>query len=231
MNFTKKLSTLAVTGVFLTQAGVSLAAGNGYGTSNCQVVYGGGEVCPESVQFSLDKKVLSPNKGGSYVDNLGFNDAKFQPGNTVAFKIIVKNTGEKTIEKLNIVDTLPANTVFTSGSASYNASNNTVSYTIDKLDPNAVNERTFVATIANADKLPKDQGVICLTNKVAATDKNGNTASDNAAFCIEKAVMNPKVFESVPVKSIPNTGPEMLALLGLIPAGIAGLLLRKKKLF
>ncbi len=36
------------------------------------------------------------------------------------------------------------------------------------------------------------------------------------------------MFEATPVKKIPETGPEMLPLLGLIPAGIAGFAMRRK---
>lgn len=228
MNFRKTLIAFFVTAIFMAVPFNSFAAGNGYGTSKCQVVYGGGEVCPEAIEFTIDKKVLSPTKGGSYVDNLGFNDPKFQANTDIAFRITIKNTGKNAISQLVVVDTLPQNVTFVSGAGNYNASNNTVTYTINNLPAGQTNEQTIVGRIAAIDKLPQDQGVICLTNKVNATDNNGNNASDNAAFCVEKPVTTPQVFEKVPVKTIPSTGPEMLPLLGLIPAGITGLFLRKK---
>lgn len=234
MNFKKTITTLAVTGAFLVSSQASLAAGNnGYGTSNCQVVYGGGEVCPSNIQFSIDKKVLSPTKGGAYVDNLGMNDPKFVATNDVAFRITIRNTGNTAISQMNVTDTLPANISFISGAGSYNASNNTVTYTINNLPAGQTNEQTIVARVATEDKLPKDQGVFCLTNKVSATDNRGTIAEDTAGFCVQQNLAvqptpTPQVYDKVPVKNIPTTGPELLPLAGLIPAGLAGLILRRK---
>lgn len=232
----KNTASLFLAGtLFLLVTNVSNAAG-GYGTSNCQVIYGGGEVCPTSSQFSLDKKVQSPTKGGGFVDNLGMTDAKFAPDNQVVFKIIIKNTGEKNIDTLTITDTLPENVVFRTGAGVSNSDNKTVTYTIKNLPKGESNEQNIVVTVLSYDQLPKDQAIICLTNNVKATDNNGNIANDSAAFCIEKPITQvpikniPEIFTKVPPKSIPNTGPEMLPLLGLIPAGITGLFLRKKKL-
>ena len=36
------------------------------------------------------------------------------------------------------------------------------------------------------------------------------------------------IYEKVPVKDIPKTGPELLTLLALAPVGLAGFYLRKK---
>lgn len=228
MNIKRSLTTLAVTGAFLASAGIAFA-----GSSQCQVVYGGGEVCEEKIQFTLDKKVLTPTKGGSYVDNLTINDHRFQIGNTATFKIIVKNTGDNKINSLTVVDKLPDHLTFVSGPGTYNESNRTITYTINNLEKGQVNEQVFTVTIANT--LPANQGVVCLTNEATATDNNGITAKDSAGLCVQQNVTNPvqptpapQVFQKVPVKNIPNTGPEMLPLLGLIPAGLAGLVLRNK---
>ena len=228
MNFKRLIATTLVTGAFLATAGSAIADGTGYGTSNCQVIYGGGQVCPTNLQFSIDKKVLAPTKGGTFVDNLGFNDAKFQPGNQVSFKITLKNTGDKTIDHITVVDTLPAYLTFTSGPGVYDATSRTVTYIIKNIAANQSNDQTIVATIGNIDTLPKDQGVMCLTNNVKGNDNQSDVANDSSSFCIQKEAMTPKVYTTVPPKSIPNTGPEMLPLLGLIPAGIAGFTLRRK---
>jgi uncharacterized repeat protein (TIGR01451 family) len=228
MNFKKLIATSLFTAAFLATAGSAIADGTGYGTSNCQVIYGGGQVCPTTLQFSIDKKVLAPTKGGTFVDNLGFNDSKFQPGDQVSFKITLKNTGDKTIDQITVVDTLPAYLTFTSGPGVYDATSRTITYIIKNLASGQSNDQTVVATIANVDSLPKDQGVMCLTNNVKGNDNQSDVANDSSTFCIQKEAMTPKVFTTIPPKSIPNTGPEMLPLLGLIPAGIAGFTLRKK---
>lgn len=233
MNIKRSLTTLAVTGAFLATAGVAFA-----GSSQCQVVYGGGEVCPDRIQFTLDKKVLAPTKGGDFVDNLTLNDHRFQPGNTATFKVFVKNTGEARIDSLTVVDTLPEHLTFVSGPGTYNADNRTITYTINNLEKGATNEQTFTVTIAT--NLPANQGIVCLTNKAEATDNRGLKASDTAGLCVQQTTTvtpttgpvqptpAPQVYNKVPVKNIPNTGPEMLPLLGLIPAGLTGLFLRKK---
>lgn len=218
--------------LFLTNAGLSQAAGSGYGQSNCQVIYGGGQVCANKIQFTIDKKVLTPTKGGTFVDNLGMNDVKFQPSQQVTFKITVKNTGDKKIDRLDVKDTLPSYITFVSGVGTYDKNTNVLSYTIANLEKDATNEQSFVGTIAGSDKLPQNQSVICLTNAAQATDNNGIMAKDTAGLCVEKGIIvkkpTPPVYESVPVKKIPETGPEALSLIALIPAGLAGFALRKK---
>lgn len=228
----KKLFALTLISLMLSQAATSYAAGTTSGQSNCQVVYGGGEVCQEKIQFTIDKTVQRPTKGGDFVDNLSINDSRFQSGNNVSFKIVITNTGDKTIEKLDVIDTLPQYMTFVSGVGKYDSATNIVTYTITDLKKGETNEQTLVVKVADSSKLPVNQGITCLTNNAKATDNNGLVANDASAFCVEKQIITskptPAVFESVPVKKIPETGPEMLSLLALIPAGLAGIAIRKK---
>lgn len=226
----KSVIALCVSLLLFINAGLANAAGQ----SNCHTIYGGGEVCSNRIKFSIDKKVLVPNKPGSFVDNLGTNDVKFQPGQQVTFKISVTNTGDRKIDRLDVQDTLPSYITFVSGVGTYDKNTNMLSYTISNLEKGATNEQTFVGVIAGADKLPQNQSTVCLTNHAQATDNNGIIAKDSAGLCVEKGVIErkptPQVYESVPVKKIPETGPEALTLLALVPAGLAGLVLRKKKI-
>lgn len=225
MNMKNSLITLIASAALLTSVGSVSAAG----TSQCQIIYGGGQICQDQIKFSIDKKVMSNTKGGTFVDNLTSNDPRFQPATDVTFQITVTNTGDKTIPTLNVEDTLPSNTTFVSGAGNYNSSNNTISYTISNLEAGKSNTQTFVARIANASNF--SEAVTCLTNNVKAHDNNGTTATDKAGFCVEKAVTaapQPKIFKEAPPKTIPETGPELLPLLGLIPAGITGYFLRRK---
>ena len=66
--------------------GSALAAGS---ESNCQVIYGGGEVCETKVKFTINKLVQNPGKGGNYVENLNINDPRLKPGQNVNFKIVI----------------------------------------------------------------------------------------------------------------------------------------------
>lgn len=225
MKIKNYLITLTAFAALLTQTNSVFAAG----TSQCQIIYGGGQICQDKIQFSIDKKVMSNTKGGSFVDNLTSNDTRFQPATDVTFQITVTNTGDKTIPTLNVVDTLPSNTTFVSGAGSYNSSNNTISYTISNLEAGKSNTQTFVARIANSSNF--SDAVTCLTNNVSANDNNGTSATDKAGFCVEKAATalpQPKIFKEAPPKTIPQTGPELLPLLSLIPAGITGYFLRRK---
>jgi len=200
------------------------------GNSNCRIIYGGGEVCEEKVKFSIDKLVQNNTKGGGFVDNMGMNDNRFHANDTVTFRIKVTNTGNEDITSLTITDTLPENVTFKSGPGAVEGK--TITYTITDLKAGETREHDIAATV-NTD-LPANKGAFCLTNTVSARDTSGQEAKDEAAFCVEKTITSqptPQVYEKTPVKKIPETGPEMLPLLGLIPAGIAGFMIRKKSKF
>src|SRR4051812_43459434 len=111
------MKNIKTTAIFFVAAALFAGAASrvNAGTSNCQIIYGGGEVCQKTVSFTLDKKVQRPNKGGEYVDNLGMNDDKFAPGATVNFRITVKNTGDAKINNVNVVDMLPDYLSYVSG--------------------------------------------------------------------------------------------------------------------
>ncbi len=219
----KKFATILTTSTALLVASSSLAFASG--TSNCQVIYGGGEVCPPEVKFTIDKKVMSPNKGGSYVDNLSANDAKYMASQEVPFQIVVSNTGKKDI-KLTITDILPSYIDFVSG-GTYDSNGKQVKNTIE-LKAGETKTLNIVGKVTTEDKMPANQAVVCVTNIVKATDENAASAEDNAQFCIEKGVPQAKVYPAVPTKNIPNTGPEAFALAILPPLGAAGLYLRRK---
>ena len=229
MNIKNVLTTALITGAFLAAAGVSYADGS----SQCQIVYGGGQVCQQQIKFTIDKKVMQPTKGGGYVDNLTINDAHFQAGGNASFQITLTNTGSQTINQLTVVDTLPSYLTFVAGPGTYNADNHTITYTISNLEVGKSDQQTYTTAIADQKTLPQNQNVICLNNNVTGNDNNGDTASDTSSLCVENpvtptSVPTPKVFGTIPPKSVPNTGPEMLPLLGLIPAGLSGLFLRRK---
>lgn len=212
--FTKAFLTASL--IFLGATSMAQAAG-----SDCQIIYGGGETCPKTVTFTIDKKVQKPTKGGEYVDNLTVNDARYQVGQDIVFKVTVQNTGTQKVN-LSVVDTLPGLLTFVSGGG-YDKASNTVSNAV-ALEAGQSKELTIVAK----SQEPSNAGTTCVTNAVKATDTTGVTADDSAQVCIEKGQVTPKVFTQVPPKSIPSTGPELFTLIGLIPAGAAGFYLRKK---
>ena len=227
MNIKNTLSTIALTGAFLATAGSSFAAGS----SNCQVIYGGGEVCNNDIKFSINKLVGVPNKS-DFVDNLNINDAKYSADQTVPFKIIITNTGNTKIGHMKVTDTLPSYLTYVSGGGTWDQNARTITFDLNDLDAGRAQQYVINVKVVADNQLPQDQGSVCVVNQANAIEDSGVKASDSSQVCITRQAIpqksTPEVFTTVPVKKIPNTGPEMLSLLGLIPAGIAGLMLRKK---
>ncbi|MBP6913007.1 MAG: DUF11 domain-containing protein [Candidatus Levybacteria bacterium] len=216
-----KLFQVALTTSLFVMGSFTLASAAG--TSNCDVIYGGGTVCPPSISFTLDKSVQSPTKGGQFVDNLGINDPMFAPSQNVTYQIKVKNTGDSKIEKISIVDSLPSQLTYVSG-GNYNSTNKTVTFNVDNLEKGKETVQFISAKIIDAKDLSTSP--LCITNSVTATDNQGNKADDTANLCILKP--GASVQPQVPTKSIPNTGPEALALFVLPPLGAVGLYLRRR---
>lgn len=240
------------------------AAGENYGTNQCQPIYGGGDSCVKTPQVEVNKTVQNP-QNQLYVDNLGVADAKFAPTQVVPFKITVKNTTDTKITDLVIKDVLPQNVEYSGGIGDYDTKTKTLTIKLESLEANEVRDFYVQAKVLTKDKLPADQGVVCMVNQsiVTVADK---TAQDNSQFCIEKsstppvqnkinpvnptqpttkgglptqpgitATANPTttkgglpVYPPTKATTTPNTGPESIALIGLIPSAIGGLLLRRK---
>jgi uncharacterized repeat protein (TIGR01451 family) len=191
--------------------------------ANCQPIYGGGTTC-ETTELVLDKTVQHP-KTGVYVDNTGVNDPKYGPDGTVRFKLTVRNTGTTTFDKVTVTDTLPDYIAFTEGDAK------THTFTLDNLKPNESRTIDLSAKIVSTNALPNDKGITCVTNAAKAT-AGDQSASDTAQFCIEKNVLSTKgglpVYPTPSVTTTPPTGPEALALAGLVPSSVLGFFLRRK---
>lgn len=218
------LAVLATT-LFVSQ---SMASGE----SNCQIIYGGGQVCNTSVKFTINKLVQTPGK--DYVDNLTVNDPRYSAGQIVNFKIVITNTGSTELKNLSVVDTFPQHVNFSTGEGNYDSNSRKLSFTIGSLPVGQSREFIITSKVDDEGKLPTNSGVNCLVNTARAVDASGAAAEDSSQVCIQKnfvtAVPTPEVFQKVPVKNIPNTGPEMLPLIGLIPTAIAGFMLRRKKI-
>lgn len=227
MNIKKLTTTALVTGVFLAAAGISFADGS----SNCQVIYGGGQVCNNNIQYSINKMVEIPNTT-NFTDNLNVNDSKYSAGSTIPFKIIITNTGDTKIGHIKVTDSLPQYLTFASGDGAFDANSRKITFDVNNLEAGKAQQFVVNLKVVDNNQLPSDQSTICVVNQVNAFEDSGVTAADSSQVCITKQIVNvtptPVVFTTVPPKKIPNTGPEMLPLLGLIPAGISGLFLRKK---
>ncbi len=226
MNFKNSIKSLALSGAILLSAAGSVNASS----SQCQIIYGGGQVCDKQIQFSIDKLVQSPTKGGEFVDNININDAKFSAGQTVVFKIVISNTGKDRIDHTRVTDTFPQFLNFVSGAGTWDNNAKTLTFDVNNLDAGKAVSFLITAKVSDENNLPKDQSSICVVNRVTAREDNGATASDSSQVCITRVITTPTpvIYEKVPVKDIPKTGPELLSLLGLAPLGAAGFYLRKR---
>lgn len=229
------LTTIAVASVLFA---TPVVAGTNatYGDVICQPQYGGNNC--ENVELLIDKKVAEPTattKGGtlSYKDNLGVNDEKYAAGQKVTFQLTVKNTSDKELRNITVKDVLPQYlTVNTQDNKDwkYDSNTRTLSRSIDRLNAGESRNFTVVATVAQENALPSNQDITCVINQSFA--QSGNmTVQDNAQLCVTKKVTTKgglPVHPAPKAKSTPQTGPEALALIGLIPAGLSGLYLRKR---
>lgn len=245
MNKSLSILSTVIFALFLS-TGVSLAAGENYGTNKCQPIYGGGESCPTIPQIEINKTVQNPDTQ-AYVDNLGVSDPKYAPESTATFKVSVKNTSNKDLTNLVIKDVFPNVVEFTNGIGNYDTNTKTLTIDLESLKAGEVRDFYLQAKVAGVDKLPKDQSVVCVINQSNVTVE-GKTAQDNAQFCIEKGLKpkdnpttkggqpaNPPttkggkpVYPPTTATTTPETGPEALALVGLIPSAAAGFALRRK---
>lgn len=202
----------------------------------CEPIYGGGEVCIQEGKISIDKKIQNIETG-VFEDDLSLNGSpRFFQDDTIVFRLTVTNTGEQPLSAITVTDILPniinLNTVASAGQVN---SDGTVTFQMDGLNPN---ESVDIDLSAKINQVGSDA---CFVNQaIAKADKQAS--QDNAKFCVaiitEKVQPQApvttkgglKVFPSQPVTKAPATGPEMLSLIGLIPAGFAGRFLRKKSL-
>lgn len=205
------------------------------GVTNCQPIYGGGQTCATSANIQINKKVSNP-QSGSYVDNLGVNDAHYAPEQSVNFQITVTNTGGSDLAKVTVKDIFPQYVTFVSGVGNFDSNIKTLSFDVANLKAGEARTFTLSGKIVAGSNLP-EQSVTCVVNQAQVTADNGQTASDNAQFCIEKALVAQapatskgglKVFPPAQAKTTPSTGPESLVLFALAPTGLLGQFLRKK---
>lgn len=230
--------------IFLAATSYLLVTGSAKADVSCQPIYGGGETCVQIGKILINKMVLNPSTN-TFVDNLGTNDPKYGPEFIVTFKLDVTNTGQTNISKVDVKDIFPQFVNFSSGPGNFDNNNKILTFSLDNLQPNETRTFTLLGRVVKSDQLPADQGVVCVVNQAIATaSDNAGQSQDNSQLCIQKQVLGAvppgqivqpgvtkgglKVFPQPQAVTTPPTGPEMLPLIGLIPTGLFGLLLRRK---
>lgn len=209
-------------------AQASVYGGYGVPCNSSYGVYGGGETCVSRGNLVINKTVKNPTTG-EFVDNLSeTNDAKFGPNDTITFQLTVVNTGGQNFSTVTVTDTLPSYLTFVSGPGTFDSNNSKLTFKIKDLG--AGESRTYTVTTKVAKSVPNDPAVNCVVNHAEATsDTDNGSASDVAQVCLQNTTKGGfQVLGTPVVKQTPATGPEMFGLIGLIPAGLSGLILRRK---
>ena len=204
----------------------------------CTPIYGGGETCVSKGEIDIEKKINHPDasKGGTenFVDNLSITDARFHAGDQITFKLTVTNTGDSTLETVEVKDVLPSYVTFVSGPGNFDPNTKTLKYTLKNLKAKESRTNDLVVKVVAENDLPIQNGEVWAVNQ-SFVSADSMSDQDNATFCIEKKKVVTKgglpVKPAPPVTQAPPTGPEMAALFALIPAGLSGLILRRKANF
>ena len=247
MKYLAILITLLTVG-FLTTTAVSAQT-----TPECFNIYNSLGACATSDAVSVQKQIQNPGTN-TFVDILPVNEARIKPGGDAVFRITITNRSNGVLKDINFTDALPGALEFVSTQkGDFNSTNNTITYSIKELGVGA-SETFDVYTRVKADQLPT-QALVCLTN-LASIKTGREEATDNVQFCIGDTpsqtntgsntsqataqtttqggqtgttTKGGKVVHGayVPATS-PDTGPEMLALIPLVPAAIGGYFLRRK---
>jgi len=153
--------------------------------------YGPYEGVAPAGQILVDKKIRNPwaQKGAAneYVDNLGLQpeDYHFAPGEKVDFRIIVKNTGNTTFEKVEVKDTLPQYLDYVLGSGDVNREIRDITFSYGELKPDKTWTIEFSAKVFPADEIPNEQTTICVLNKAEGW-ANNQYDDDTTQLCLTK---------------------------------------------
>lgn len=184
-----------------------------------------------NASIAISKTVLDPQKN-TYTHSLGLSDSMYHPGDIVTFHITVSNTGNVALSEILVKDMLPSFLTLTSGPGDFDKASNSLSYVAKDVAAHTTQTIAVSAKIADASKLPTNQGIVCTANKVSAKATTTSIVNDSSSFCIQKNATAQKQTtggsQLANLQTTPATGPEALPLLGLFGSGITGLLLRKK---
>jgi uncharacterized repeat protein (TIGR01451 family) len=167
--------------------------------------YGGEE---EEVDVLIDKMIKDP-ANDKFVDNLSISDYRFSAGQEVIFRLTIKNTGDKTLNDVEVKDIFPSYIDFVSDPGSWDGDTRTLRFEFDDLDPGESRDFEIKGRVVGESDLP--DGSVCVTNKgkVWAEDEYDE---DTAGLCIKKG-------EVKGAEVLPPTGPGEMLLMGALLLG------------
>lgn len=207
---------------------------------SCQPIYGGGENCLQTGNITINKTIQNPQTL-QYVDNLDSQGIKFTSGQIAEFRLTIQNTSSSQLSKITIKDILPSFIDYDSSEGGqYDTTTKTITFNIDKLNSKETKNLSIKGKIILPTGLSSEQTTFCTINQATA-NQNDQISQDNAMFCILRNSSSTiqssnttttkgglPVYPASSSTTTPKTGPEAIALLGLIPTGLLGFLLRKK---
>lgn len=166
-----------------------------------------------------------------YVDNLSPSDPRFKPGQTIIFRIKVKNISDDTIDEIRVKDFLAPYLESFEGPATID--NGKIEFWVDDLDEDEEQIFHIKAKIKSQDDLPSDKTLLCVINKAEAFIDDERSDEDSSQFCIEKQILGAAVTPTPTsfLKEIPKTGASgnSFVLLGMIFSLTTGFFLMKVK--
>ena len=207
----------ALIGIATIVAGIAFMVALSIGLSiPAEASYMYGDEEPTS-QLIVDKQLTTTDING-WQDNLPTSQLVLKDNDLITFRITVKNSGDKDLNKVKVTDTLPQYLTIVFNPGKYDQENNLITWEIDQLK--AGKEKTFKirAHIDTENKAVVD-GTLCLINKVDVKAESGEHDEDTTSFCIVAPEKLPEAGNGVS-EILMGTG--FAAMIGL-----AGVILRK----
>lgn len=174
---------------------IALTAAPSFGAVSCVTQYGGqygsGQVCVKTGELQINKEVFNP-KLNKFVDNIpltGNDHSNFAPGEEVTFRLTIKNSGDNTLNNVQVNDTLPGFLQKIDGQE--------YSFEIPTLAVGESVTKEIKARFVGVAQLARDKMVIC-DNNVATAQASDKFDRDTAQVCVEKKV----------AKELPKAGAE-----------------------
>lgn len=180
----------------------------------CEIQYGGREVCVRTGKLQINKLVWNPStKDAGWKDNMSPIQSQtnrvFKVGDTVKFRLDVKNVGDAIFSRVNVTDMLPAKFQLVTGALSYEITN---------LEVGKTDSREFTVKV-----ISKNDANSCPVN-IAEAVSGDDRDRDMSQVCLEGA--KPAELKVLPKAGASNFGSMLLAS---IITGTLGLFLMKTK--
>jgi len=203
--YTKTLTTIILTAIFLTFASAAYA---------CTTQYGGGE-CPSNA-IVINKKVRYPTNPNLFVENLTKNDDAYSPDSEVEYDVAVTNTSNVHYQTVTVIDQFPSQVTFVGGPGRYDKQANTLTYEISDLDAGETAHNRILVRTKDASVFSTDQDITCdIVNTVNVTGPDGISDQDTSTLCVRTKILG---VTTLPVAGFEDT----MLIVGFIILAILG---------